>query len=161
MTDDDEDLLSAVTERALARAVLGSAGTGLLLGVLAAAFLVLSSSRVDATTVPVVVLLLAGQAGALAGAAAAAVGLRRVRAGHEPRRAAGVAQRTLRQLAVAVVAVGAVIAVAMPLLLQPRGTAALMSAVGLGVLAQVAVVLTVLRRPLQRVARAPGPPARR
>jgi len=160
--DDEHDLLAAVTERALARAVLGAGGAGVLLGVIAVAFLAMSTGQAQSATLPVVLLLMVGQVGGLAAAAACVLQVRRVRTDPaDARQVAEAAQRVLGRLAVAVAVAGVVVAVVMPLLVTPRGTAALMSAVGLGVLAQLVVVLTVLRRPLSRVVRAPQPPASR
>ncbi|MFP5334731.1 MAG: hypothetical protein ACLGIV_05390 [Actinomycetes bacterium] len=154
-SDDSGDLLMAVTERALARAVLGAAVAGAAAGAIATAFLVVSSGRVGAGTLPVVVLLLLGQTAGLVAAAGAALRLRRVRAGDDPRGAAAATDRALRVTVTATTVAAGLLAAGMPVLLEPRATAALTSAVGLGVLAQVCVVLTVLRRPLRRVARAP------
>lgn len=158
----DGDLVVALAERALARATLGAAVTGVVLGLLAAGFLVMSGNRLDATTLPVVVLAMIGQLGGLAGAAACAVRLRRLRAGGRPRDLARGAQHSLRLLARAVLAVGAGTAVLLVVLLDPLGSAVLASVLGAGLLAQVVVVLTVLRRPLGRASRAPhgdqGPP---
>ncbi|MFC5997420.1 hypothetical protein ACFP6A_01560 [Quadrisphaera sp. GCM10027208] len=150
----EEDLLRAVAERAAARAVLGSALAGFLAGLLALAFLWLSGSRVDATTVPVVVLLAIGQLAGVVAAGSAALRLRELRSGMPVRETAERAQRGLRTLARVTGVVGALTAVAMPVLLEPRATASFTAIAGLGVLAQVVVVLTVVRRPLSRVARA-------
>lgn len=151
---DEDDLLRAVAERAAARAVLGSALAGLVAGVLALAFLWLSGSRVDATTVPVVVLLAVGQLAGVVAAGSTALHLRALRSGVPVRDTAERAQQGLRTLARVTAVVGALTAVAMPVLLEPRATASLTALAGLGVLAQVVVVLTVVRRPLGRVARA-------
>lgn len=150
----EEDLLRAVAERAAARAVLGSALAGLLAGLLALAFLWLSGSRVDASTVPVVVLLAIGQLAGVAAAGSTALRLRDLRSGVPVRATAERAQRGLRTLARVTGVVGALTAVAMPVLLEPRATASFTALAGLGVLAQVVVVLTVVRRPLSRVAQA-------
>lgn len=153
--DADGDLAAALAERALARSVLGAAGAGLALGTVALLFLVVSGSRLDALTLPVVALAGVGQVTGLAAAAACVLRLRQVRAGGSPQLLAAAAQRTLRVLGQAALVVGVLAAAALVLLLEETGTALLGAVVGTGLLAQVVVVLTVLRRPLGRASRAP------
>lgn len=152
---DEADLAMALAERALARAVLGTAAAGMLVGVVALLFLVLSQGRLDALTVPVVALAGTGQLTGLAAAAACAVRLREVRAGRVPQQRALAAQRSLRVLGQSAIALGAVLALVLVVLLDPTGRAVVGAAVGGGLLAQVVVALTVLRGPLGRASRAP------
>lgn len=153
----DVDLDRAVVERALGRALLGSALVGVGLGLLAVVFLMLSGGRADATTLPVVVLLLVGQLGGLCAAGVTGLLLRGVRTGaRAPGPAAATAAGWLRRTARAVTAVGAVTAVALVALLEPQATALLTAVVGAVVLAQGVVVLIVLHRRLLRAARVAG-----
>lgn len=148
------DVADALADRALGRATLASALLGVALGVLATAFLVLSGSRTDATTLPVVVLLVAGQLAALVAAAGCGARLRGARRapGSGPGQAAAAA-RMLDQALPVLVAVGAAVVVGAPVLLQPRATALLSAVVGAVVLAQAGVALALLRRPLRTAAR--------
>jgi hypothetical protein len=153
----DVELDRAVVERALSRALVGCASVAVGLGLLAVVFLVLSGSRADATTLPVVVLLLVGQLGGLCAAVVCWSLLRGVRgAVRTPGAAASSAAEWLGRTSRTVAALGAVAAVALVVLLEPRGTALLTAVVGAAVLAQAVVVLTVLRRLLVRAAHAAG-----
>lgn len=148
-------LAEALALRALVRATAATALTGVVAGLLATTFLALSGSRLDATTVPVVTQLLAGQLAGLAAAAACARRLRALRAGRTsgPRAAGGAAHDLDRLLPVLVAAAG-VLLVALPFVVRPAGAALLSSVIGAGVLAQVVVVIAVARGPLRRAARA-------
>ena len=160
MTDDalsdERDLADALAERALARAAGSLAAAAVVLGVLAAVFLVLADGALDVRSLPQVVLLSAGQVVGLALAALALTRLRSVRSvpGGGPS-AAAVTAAVLDRVVVAVPVGGAVVAVVLVVVLAPRTTAALSAVVGLALLAQLSVLAAVLRRPLRRAARAP------
>jgi hypothetical protein len=157
MAEDAAGLATALAERALGRAAVGSSVAGLALGLLAVAYLTLAGGRFDAGTGPVVVLLGIGQVAGLAAACACALRRRGLRSSHlAPQGVAAAGGRDLQLVLTAVVVCGGVSAVALPVLLTPHGTALLTTVVGVGVLAQLVVVLAVLRRPLQRAARAPA-----
>lgn len=151
---EDPDLAAAVAERALLRATAGTALASVAVGALAVVFLALAGSRWDATTAPVVVLLGVGQLGGIVAAGTCAGRLRAVRARTGmPAAQAGVAARALDVLVWGVSAAGALAAAALSVLVQPRAVALLSALLGLGVLAQVVVVMVLLRSRLRRVAR--------
>lgn len=153
--DGSRDLADALAERALTRTAGGLAAGGVVLGVMAALFLVLADSRLDAGSAPQVVMLSAGQVAALAVAGIALARLRSVRRqpGHGPVAAASAA-RLVDRLAVAVPVVGAVIGATLVVTVTPRVTSLFSVVVSLAVLAQLSVLAAVLRRGLRRAARA-------
>lgn len=156
MTDDAEVLAAALADRALARATLVTGLAGVVLGMVALGFLLLTGSRLDALTVPVVVLAGVGQLTGLAAAARCAVALRRARSGRPHRTEAGAAARFIRGLALAAAVLAAVVAAALVVLLDPLSGAVVGVALGAGLLAQAVLVLAVVRGPLARAARAPS-----
>jgi hypothetical protein len=156
--DDVNGLAAALAERALTRATLGAGLAGAVLGAIALGFLLMAGSRLDALTTPVVALAAVGQVAGLTAAARCALGARGVRAGHPPRDAAAAAQRFLRGLAALALGAGAVVALVLLLVLDPLPSALLGALLGFGLLAQAVVVITVVRGPLGRAARAPRTP---
>lgn len=156
MTDDVEALAAALADRALARATLATGLAGVVLGMIALGFLLMTGSRLDALGVPVVVLAAVGQLSGLATAARSAVGLRRVRSGRPPRAEADAVARFVRRLGAAAVVVAVVVATALVVLLDPLSGAVVGTALGAGLLAQAVLVLAVVRVPLRRAAHAPS-----
>lgn len=155
MTQEAEALSAALVRRALVRATLGAGAVGAVLGLIALGFLLMAGNRLDALTVPVVVLAALGQVTGLAAAMRCATGVRRVRSGAPPRTEAESAQRFLRGLAPAVLALAAGGVAVLLVVLEPLSNALVGTALGAGLLAQAVVVVTVLRAPLRRAARAP------
>ncbi len=135
----------------LARASLGLSLGGVVLGLFAVGALVTAGGRLGATSLPPVLLLGVGQVGGLVGAAGCAVRIRPVLSGGvAPHVAAAAAVRSLDRLLPAVAAVAALTAAAMPVLLRPAPTAAFSALVSLALVAQLLVLVAVLRAPLRR-----------
>jgi len=157
LEDDGEGLSDALAARALARVVTGAAAAGFALGLLALVFVLLADGRLDATSLPQVLVLGTGQVVGLVVASAAATRLRAVRAvpGTGPGHASGAARTAGRAVVVASV-VGVVLAVGSIVVLTPRSASAFSAVLGLALLSQLALVLHVLRRALVRAARRPA-----
>ena len=158
MSDDADALAAALADRALARATLATGLAGVVLGMIALGFLLMMGSRLDALSVPVVVLAAVGQLTGLVAAARSAVALRRVRSGRPPRAEADAAAGFVRRLGVAIAVLAVVVAAALVVLLEPLSSAVVGTALGAGLLAQAVLVLTVVRVPLARAAHAPSAP---
>ena len=138
----------------LARASLGLSVGGVVLGLFAVGALVSAGGRLDATSLPPVLLLGIGQVGGLVAAAGCAVRVAPVRRGAvPPHLAAAAAVRSLDRLLPAVALVASLSAAAMPVLLRPAATAAFAALVSLALVAQLLVLVAVLRAPLRREAR--------
>ena len=151
------ELADALAERALARAATGAATAGCALGLLALAFVLLAHGRLDATSLPQLLVLGTGQVVGLVVAWSASSRSRAVRAspGTGPGHASGAA-RVLGRAVVVAPAVGAVLAVGSILGLTPRSASAFSAVLALALLTQLALVLHVLRRPLVRASRRPA-----
>ena len=138
----------------LARASSGLSLGGIVLGLFAVGALVSAGGRLDASSLPPVLLLGIGQVGGLVGAAGCALRVPPVRNGTvAPHTAAAAAVRSLDRLLPAVAVVAALSAAAMPVLLRPVSTAAFAALVSLALVAQLLVLVAVLRAPLRREAR--------
>lgn len=150
-----EDLADALAERELARTAGGLAVGGVVLGAMAALFLVVAEGRLDAGSAPQVVVLGTGQLAALVLAGTAVVRLRAVRSrpGSGPA-AAGSTAALLDRLVVAVPVAGSLAGAVLVAIVTPRVTSLFSVVVSLAVLAQLAVLAAVLRRGLRRAARA-------
>ncbi len=156
-SDGEVDLADALAERALARAATGTATAGTALGALALVFVLLAGGRLDATSLPQLLVLGTGQLAGLAVAWTVSARLRAVRTspGTGPGHASGAAG-VLGRAVTAVPAVGAVLALGSIVVLTPRSASAFSAVLALALLTQLALVLHVLRRPLLRAARRPA-----
>ena len=161
--DDRDDrrpvaLADALAARALGRAAAGAATAGCALGVLALAFVLLADGRLDATSLPQLLVLGTGQVVGLVVAASAATRLRAVGAapgGTGPGHASGAAVAVGRAVVVAAV-VGAVLGVGSIAALTPRSASAFSAVLAMALLSQLVLVLHVLRRGLVRASRRPA-----
>ena len=148
---EDLDLADALAERALGRATSAAAVAGLAMGTLALLFLVMAGGRLDARSLPPLLVLGIGQLAGLVAAAGGVTRLRAVRsvAGTGPGHAAGAAG-LLRRLLVGTAVLAAVVAAASVVALRPVVTAAFSALLALALLAQFLIVIFVQRRALLR-----------
>ena len=155
--DDRVALADALAARALGRAAAGGATAGCALGVLALAFVLLADGRLDATSLPQLLVLGTGQVVGLVVAASAATRLRAVGAapGTGPGHASG-ASRTVGRAVLVGAVVGAVLGVGSIVALTPRSTSAFSAVLAMALLSQLVLVLHVLRRGLVRASRRPA-----
>lgn len=151
-----QELADALASRALGRLAIGAATAGSALGLLALVFVLLADGRLDATSLPQLLVLGTGQVTGLVVAATAVGRLRAVRGtpGSGPGHASGAA-RTVGRAVVVAAAVGAVLAAGSIVAVTPRSASALSAVLALALLSQLAVVLHVLRLALGRAARRP------
>jgi hypothetical protein len=152
--EDGEALADALALRALGRLATGAAGAGTALGLLALVFVLLAGGRLDATSLPQLVVLGAGQVAGLYLAAEGFFRSRRVGAlpGSGPGEAAAAAF-TLSRAVVVVPAMGLALALGSIAVLTPRSASAFSAALALALLVQLTLVLHVLRRGLARAGR--------
>lgn len=144
-------LADALADRALRRA--GSAATigGFALGALALVFLMLAEGRVDATSLPQVFILGAGQVAGLVLGLRCQLAARQLAAdpGSGQDRAAAAAD-LLRRGLLTVTLVAAAVAVWALVVLRPFTSAALSVAIGSALLAQFMILMHLQRRALLR-----------
>ncbi len=148
---EEAGLGDALAERALSRAVSGSATAGLALGVLALLFLVLAHGAAGPNSIPQLLVLGAGWLAGLGTAAALVPRLRAARSvpGSGPGHAAGAA-RLMARVVIGVPVLAGLLALGCVLLLEPRSVSGFSAVLSLALLAQFALVLHVLRRGLVR-----------
>lgn len=146
-------LADALASRALGRLATGSAIAGCALGLLALVFVLLADGRLDATSLPQLLVLGTGQVVGLVVTATAVARLRAVRAapGTGPGHASGAARTVGRAVVVASV-VGVVLAGSSIAALTPRSVSAFSAVLALALLSQLALVLHALRQALLRAA---------